>query len=731
MIVSARAAFLSLLACAAGVAPAFSQGQATPSQASAPAVGDSASAYYNFAMGHLCAELAGSYGNRGEYVNKAIDFYREAMRIDPSASYIAEELTEFYVQTGQLEKATAEAENLLKANPENIDARKILGRIYSRQIGDPDQGRVDQAMLKNAIEQYERITRQDPKDAESLSTLARLYRVSRDDAAAEKTYRQVLALDDGDEDALNGLALVLADRGDMPGAIDMLKKVVEKNPDPRTVVMLAEFYDQIHDFSHGADTWKQAVSLTNDNSRVRARWATDLYQAARLDEALAAYQGLAADDPKNPALQLQIAEILERKNDFTNAAAALAKARALGATPEVRFAEAELLQVQGKNSQALAALQTLLTDTQKEQYKDAERGQRLQILDRLAGLQQDSGKTPEAIQTYRQITELDPSLGPRVEYQIVEALKNSKEFKLARQEADSALKRYPSDRAVAIEHALLLGELGQTDAAINELKNLPKPASDVADRSRLERDMLMSIAQVQDKGKRFDDEKKSLDAADALSKTPDEKQGVQFMRGAMYERAKNFDAAEQAFRSILQDDPNNAGALNYLGYMYADRDTHLDEAQQMISKALELDPGNGAYLDTDLAGGKLLLGLEAMHQDGPFVVPQDYNKYNGMLRWSRQLGEGTFDVEAMYYSGEWNATNHIPQRAVTEGLISIWGTEDSSDGGTSHRYSLSTSWKGQLGGGVLSANAYLVQYAMNLFSNFTYFLDDTVNGDQM
>jgi TonB dependent receptor/TonB-dependent Receptor Plug Domain len=136
-------------------------------------------------------------------------------------------------------------------------------------------------------------------------------------------------------------------------------------------------------------------------------------------------------------------------------------------------------------------------------------------------------------------------------------------------------------------------------------------------------------------------------------------------------------------------------------------------------------------VSTDLAGGKLLLGLEAMHQDGPFVVPQDFNKFNGLLRWSRQLGEGTFDIEAMGYFGEWNATNHIPQRAVTEGLISRWGTEDSSDGGTSHRFSLSTSWKGQLGGGVLSANAYLAKYDMDLYSDFTYFLDDTVNGDQM
>jgi TonB dependent receptor/TonB-dependent Receptor Plug Domain len=133
----------------------------------------------------------------------------------------------------------------------------------------------------------------------------------------------------------------------------------------------------------------------------------------------------------------------------------------------------------------------------------------------------------------------------------------------------------------------------------------------------------------------------------------------------------------------------------------------------------------------DCAGGKLLLGLEAMHQNGPFVVPQDYNKFNGIVRWSRTLGEGTFDMEAMGYSGEWNATNHVPQRAVTEGLITIWGTEDSSDGGTSHRYSLSSSWNGRLADGALSVNAYAVKYDMDLYSNFTYFLDDTVNGDQM
>jgi tetratricopeptide (TPR) repeat protein len=353
------------LVCTSAI-PAFAQ--------AAPAVQqpDRASAYYAFSMAHLYAEMAGAYGNRGEYVNKAIDFYKQAIKADPSASYIAEELSEFYVQTGQLEKALQEANDLLKANPENNDARKILARIYSRGIGDPDQGRIDQTALKNAIEQYQKITQQDPKDTESLAMLARLYRVSHDEAAAEKAYRQVLALDPDDEDSLNGLAMVYADRGDIPNAIAMLKQAIEKNPDPRMVVMLAEFYEQTKDFANAADTMKQALALTNDN-RVRQALAVDLYAAGRFDEAVTAFQELATDDPRNAKLQLQIAEILERKHDFTGAAAALAKAKAIENSSQVRFAEAELMKLQGKTAQAIAAMQSLVNDTKKDQYTEPEK----------------------------------------------------------------------------------------------------------------------------------------------------------------------------------------------------------------------------------------------------------------------------------------------------------------------------------------------------------------------
>lgn len=574
--------------------PSSGFSQAPPPQTPAASQSsDRSNAYYEFAMGHLYAELASAYGNRGEYVNKAIDYYKQAIKADPSASYIAEELAEFYVQAGQLERAMQEANDLLKANPDNNNARKILARIYTRQIGDPDQGRYDAAMLKNAIDQYEKITQSDPKDGESLSMLARLYRVAKNDAAAEKAYRAVLQQDPNDDEALNGLAMIYVDRGDVPNAITMLEQAVDKNPDARNVQMLGDFYEQIREFGKAADTLKQALTLTNDVQQLRVRIGLDLLNAGRLDEALAAFQELSADQPKNVLLQIQIAEILERKHDYAGAGAVLAKAHTVETKDnanQIRFAEEELLRAQGKTQQAIAALQAILTDTKKNAYSDQEKKDRIRNLYILGGMHEEAEKTADAVADYRQISEVDSMLAASIEGKVIEAYKNAKDFKLARTTADAALKKFPGERPLIFEHALLLGDLALIDQAVNELKAVPNSSKD--------RDTLITMAQVQDKGKRFEEERKTLDAADTLAGNAQDKQTIEFMRGAMYEREKNYDAAEKAFRNVLAGDPQNAGAMNYLGYMYADRNIRLEEAQQLISKALDIEPDNGAYQDS-------------------------------------------------------------------------------------------------------------------------------------
>lgn len=133
---------------------------------------------------------------------------------------------------------------------------------------------------------------------------------------------------------------------------------------------------------------------------------------------------------------------------------------------------------------------------------------------------------------------------------------------------------------------------------------------------------------------------------------------------------------------------------------------------------------------TDVGPGTLTGGLEYLHNDGPWTNPDDFRKLNGVLRYTLPLGAQNLSLTAMGYDGRWNATDQIPERAVANGTLGRFDTVDDSDGGRSARYSLSVEHSMPLAGGELASNAYWISYRMNLFSNFTYYLNDPVNGDQ-
>ncbi|MGI8991300.1 MAG: tetratricopeptide repeat protein [Bryobacteraceae bacterium] len=597
---------------------AFSSALCQNTDPKPPAI-DKASSYYNFAMGHYYAELAGAYGNRSDYVNKAVDYYKLAMKQDPSATFLAEELTDLYIQAGQLSKAVTEAEEMLKQNPGNLDARRILGRIYTRMIGDTQQGKVDDNMLRKSIEQYSKITEKDPKDLDSWLVLGRLQRVSRNSLEAEKAFKQALAQDPENDEALTGLAMVYSDLGDNKNAVEMLRRASEKSPNPRTLAALASFYEQARDYKSAAGSWQKALALSPEDTRLKRALAQDLLFSDRLDEALALYGEIAQEEPRDPQVQLRISEIYRQKRDFEKAREAYNKAKALDKDNiEVRYDEVNLLDAEGKQDQAITVLKTILDETAKKQYTDAEKNGRSTLLERLGTLYRSTNKYPQAIAAFHQISELEPNAAPSVAIQVIETHRMAKDLTAARQESDAALKKFPKDRPVALEHASLLADMGKTDQAVTELRALMSGEKD--------RETLLSIAQIYDKAKRFTDEQNVLDQAEKLSTSKQEHEGVQFMRGAMFERMKNYEGAEAAFRGVLKDDPDNAGALNYLGYMLADRNVRLEEADKLITRAVELDPQNGAYLDSlgwvyyrqnrlDQAEDQLRRALEKMSKD--------------------------------------------------------------------------------------------------------------------
>jgi len=206
-----------------------------------PTASDKAGAYYNFAMGHYYAEQSAAYGNRGDYYTKAVDYYKQALKLDPSAAFLLEELTDLYVQGNQLKSAIAEAEEILKQNPDNLAARRMLGRIYTRSIGDAQQGKINEDMVRKSIEQYQIITTKDPTDIEGWLTLGRLQRVSQNSVEAEKAFKKVLDSDANNEDALTGLAMVYSDVGDTKNMIEMLRRATDRSPNERSLSHRASF----------------------------------------------------------------------------------------------------------------------------------------------------------------------------------------------------------------------------------------------------------------------------------------------------------------------------------------------------------------------------------------------------------------------------------------------------------------------------------------------------------
>ncbi len=132
----------------------------------------------------------------------------------------------------------------------------------------------------------------------------------------------------------------------------------------------------------------------------------------------------------------------------------------------------------------------------------------------------------------------------------------------------------------------------------------------------------------------------------------------------------------------------------------------------------------------ETGGGDLTGALEYYHYDGPWDRPDDYQRFNGYLGYSRGDALRGWSVVAMGSDGEWLASDQIPQRAVDEGLVDRYGILDTGPRGATGRYSLSGEYHRGSGVSLTSVSAYLIRYDFDLISNFTYFLDDPVNGDQ-
>jgi len=185
--------------------------------------------------------------------------------------------------------------------------------------------------------------------------------------------------------------------------------------------------------------------------------------------------------------------------------------------------------------------------------------------------------------------------------------------------------------------------------------------------------------------------------------------GVQYKKGPYYAEEGDFSAA-------------GAININYLNVL--DR------------PLVKLEAGRDRHARVLLAAsprvgrGHVLLAGEVLHRDGPWIHPDDYRKLNAVVRYSQGDQRNGFTLTGMAYTGKWNSTDQVPARAVLAGVLPRFGSIDPTDGGRTHRHSLASRWRRSGIGSLTEAQAYAIKYGLELFSNFTYFLDDPRNGDQ-
>ena len=636
-----------------------------PVAAPAPRKTDRATAYYHYSVAHMYEDQFAVY-NRSDLATKAIEEYRLAIDADPTSEYLTAGLAELYAKTGRIRDAVLEAQDILKKDPNNLEAHKLLGRIYLRSLGDVQSGSGSDSVLKLAIEQYQEIIKIEPDNVDDHLLLGRLYRLNNDLRKAESEFKIAVKLQPDSEEAVTTLAYLYNEEGDSARAAEALSSVPDAARSAKLYSALGYTYEQRKEYKQAITAYRKAIELDRDNLDAIRGLAQNLLNDGQTDAALEQYKIIAESNPEDAQTYLRMAEIYRRNGKFDLALENLKKAESMVQdSMEVPYNIAAVYQAQGRYDEAVQVLQDLVkkTDNPDNNYSQSEKNNRAVFLERLGTVYRDNSNEQLAIETFRKMLALGDENAERGYQQIIDTYREAKQWQKATEAAKEATQKLPNDRGLKMVYAAQLADMGQPDAGLEQVKSL-------LDGSAQDRDVYVSLAQMYSRQKRWPDAEAALDKAAKLSTKDEDKEYVEFLRGSTYERQKKYEQAEEVFRKVLAADPQNAAVLNYLGYMLADRGSKLDEALIMIKKAVELEPANGAYLDS-LGWAYFRLGKYELAEDNLMKASQHMGMDPTVQDHLGDLYQktGRLKLAAAHWEravNEWNKT--VPAEVDTDNL---------------------------------------------------------------
>ncbi|MDR3723143.1 MAG: tetratricopeptide repeat protein [Terracidiphilus sp.] len=562
--------------------------QSTPAvPATAP---DRTQAYYHAGLASMYAEDALSEG-RPELLNKAIEEYKVALNADPASPALNIALASLYFGAGRVREAETSARALLKTSPDDLDAHKLLGRIYLRQLG---EGQAPPAVLDSAIAEYEKLVSLDPKKVDTRMILGQLYTVKHDAKKAEAAFAAARDLDPDSEEVVLNMARLYAESGDLDRAAKAIENVPVNDRTPRMEFILGATYDQLKKLPLAVAAYQRANDLEPGDLHTLEALAQALLTDSQLDEALKQYQALSTADPQNAEALVKIAEIQRRQGHFVTALETIHKARKIEPNSlEAGYNEGLLLDVLGRFDEAIQTYAAMVDVTSHANgaYTAEEKANRSIFLERLGAVYLEQNHTEQAIAAFQKMIDMGGDTAVRGYQGQVDVYRNAKQYAKAIEVSRKAVETNPKNREMKLMLAGELADQNKAEEGFTLLKGLL--ANSEEDRS-----VWITMAQMHVRLHQWKEAEEALNKVESYTKKKEDRVYLVFLRGEVAERQKHYEPAENFFRQVLELDSSNSLTLNYYGYMLADKSARLPEALKLIRRAVEIEPMNGAYLDS-------------------------------------------------------------------------------------------------------------------------------------
>ncbi len=577
---------------------AFSQAAppaaASPQASSASETQARSDAFYAFTMGHIYEEYY-DFTSRSDYANQAIEFYKKAYALDPKSPVIGERLAEIYFKAQRIRDAVQEAQDILKREPGNLAARRLLAHIYVRTLGDGVATPGQRETLGKAAEQFREILRFDPSDTDAALWLSRIYRMQSDPEKAAQVLRDLLQHEPENEPAMEQLTQLLLDSGKGAEAVSLLEGIVKRSPTPTLLDMLGDAYTQEHNFAQAEEAYRKAAEMDSGEISHLKGLAQALMSQEKYAAAAEQYKKLIeveTDEAEKAQDYLRLAQIYRKVDQLDLAEENLLQAKRLSpGNLEVIYYEATIYEAQGRFEDAIRVLSDAVAGVKQSEPSPTNRRTLAILYEQLGRLYRETEKYSAAVLTFQEMLRLGEEEAQRARMMMIDTYRAAHDMPKALDEVQKAILAFPRERNFRITRALLMGENGDTENAAKALREMLAGSAE-------DREIYLDLAQIYERGRRYPEAEAAALAAERFSTRPGQNEMVWFMLGAIYERQKKYDLAEQQFKRVIQLNPHNAAALNYYGYMLADLGTRLDEATDLIKRALAEEPNNGAYLDS-------------------------------------------------------------------------------------------------------------------------------------